>query len=155
MAGFVLMLASVFLSAHAMKRREMPSAGLASMFLVMGGFTLSAALTASGLVAAYRSGMRVWIGKGVNQARTLLMAMLIVGFVFVALVPMSLWLSARFPRAIDAQPAALPDFLAFCSCLFVGPLLIVLVLDRISRRIIANRPGKFGPKVPTVGKWNT
>ena len=61
----------------------------------------------------------------------------------------------RFPRAIDAQPAALPDFLAFCSCLFVGPLLIVLVLDRISRRIIADRPGKFGPKVPTVGKWNS
>jgi hypothetical protein len=28
------------------------------------------------------------------------------------------------------------------------------ILDRISERVIADRPGKFGAKVPTVGKWN-
>jgi hypothetical protein len=38
--------------------------------------------------------------------------------------------------------------------MFVGPLMILVVLDSISRRVVADRPGKFGPKVPTVGKWN-
>lgn len=44
--------------------------------------------------------------------------------------------------------------LAFFGCLFAGPVVIVLVLDRIGRQVIADCPGKFGPKVPTVGKWN-
>ena len=49
----------------------------------MGGFTVSATLTALGLLAASRSGMRVWIGEGVNRARTLLMGMLVAGFTFI------------------------------------------------------------------------
>jgi hypothetical protein len=44
---------------------------------------------------------------------------------------------------------------AFLGCLFAGPVVILLALDRVSRHVIANRPGKFGPKVPTVGKWNS
>jgi hypothetical protein len=30
-----------------------------------------------------------------------------------------------------------------------------LILDWFARRIIADRPGKYGPKVPTVGKWDS
>ncbi len=38
--------------------------------------------------------------------------------------------------------------------MFAGPVIILLILDMISRRVIADSPGKFGPKVPTVGKWD-
>jgi hypothetical protein len=38
--------------------------------------------------------------------------------------------------------------------LFAGPVAILMILDRIDRRVVAESPGKFGPKVPSVGKWN-
>ena len=137
----------------------MPSALIASLIalelLWMGGFSLSAALTASGLLATYRSGMRVWIGEGVNRARTLFMGMLVVGFTFVVLGPICIWLVGQFPRPRDSRAGALTGLLALLGCLFAGPVIILLVLDWISRRVIADRPGKFGPKVPTVGKWNS
>jgi len=156
-AAFALMFASIalFVFAPAREGREVPSAFIASLLLGMGGFTLSAALTALGLLAAYRSGMRVWIGEGVNQARTLLMGMLVVGFTFMVLGPMGIWLCGRFPHANDSRGDYLPDLLAVFGCMFAGPVVILLVLDWISRRVIADRPGKFGPKVPTVGKWNS
>jgi hypothetical protein len=41
------------------------------------------------------------------------------------------------------------------GCMFGGPVIILVVLDWFSRRVVADRPGKFGAKVPTVGKWNS
>ncbi len=124
----------------------------------MGGFAASAALTALGLLAAFRSGMRVWIGEGVNQARTLLLAMLLVGFTTVVLGPMCLFLIRRFPRARDVDADGSSGLLAlfvFLFVMFIGPVVILRVLDWFGRRVIADRPGKFGPKVPTVGKWSS
>jgi hypothetical protein len=154
-AAFVLMFVVLTVVAAAGGRREVPPAFIAAMLLWMGGFAVSAALTASGLLKAYRSGMRVWIGEGVNQARTLLLGMLIVGFTAVVLGPMSIWLTGRFPRPSDSRDDDLWGVLGFLGCTFIGPLVILLVLDWVSRRVVADRPGKFGPKVPTVGKWNS
>jgi hypothetical protein len=98
--------------------------------------------------------MRVWIGQGVNRARTLLLGMLIVAFTVVVLGPMCVWLSTRFPRASDS-PVTLTFLVMLYGCLFGGPVGILLILDRVGRRVIADRPGKFGPKVPAVGKWNS
>ena len=153
-AGFVLMFASG--RSRFREGRARNALGVHRLVAVgMGGFTLSAALTAWGLLAAYRSGMRVWIGEGVNQARTLFMGMLVVAFTFVVLGPMGVWLAGRFPRAADSRERRPSGLLAFFGCMFAGPVVILLVLDWISRRVIADRPGKFGPKVPTVGKWNS
>ena len=158
-AAFALIFALVPFFAPARAGREVPSGLMASLIASelfwMGGFSLSAALTASGLLAAYRSGMRVWIGEGVNRARTLLLGMLIVGFVLLVLGPMCLWLCGRFPRASESRAIDLPPLLGLYSCLFGGPVVILVILDRVSRRVVADRPGKFGPKVPTVGKWNS
>jgi hypothetical protein len=152
-AAFALMfVAPIAVFASAWEAREPPSVFIAALLLGVGGFTLSAALTASGLLATYRSGMRVWVGEGVNQARTLLTGMLVVGFTFVVLLPICVALVGRFPRASDSGVDL--GILAIFGCMFAGPVLIVLVLDWISRRVIADRPGKFGPKVPAVGKWN-
>lgn len=80
-AGFVLMFVS---PVFGMPKggHEPPVAFVTALLLMVGGFTLSATLTALGLIAAHRSGMRVWIGEGVNQARTLLLGMLVVGFTY-------------------------------------------------------------------------
>jgi hypothetical protein len=154
MAAVVAMFATIALLAPASKGGEVPAAFVVSILLVMAGFTLSAALTASGLVATYRSGMRVWIGEGVNRARTLFLGMLLVGFTIAVIGPMCLWLSSRFPRVSESRSDTLPDLLPFYGCMFLGPAVLLFFLDGISRRVIADRPGKFGPKVPTVGKWN-
>ena len=58
-------------------------------------------------------------------------------------------------KAVLRRKLQRSEVLAFFGCVFVGPLVILLVLDWISRRVIADRTGKFGPKVPTVGKWNS
>jgi hypothetical protein len=126
-----------------------------SLLLSIGAFTLSAVTTASGLFSAYRADMRVWIGEGVNQIRTLLMHMLIVAFTFGVLGPLSVWLSTRLARARDSRADDPLTLLPFVGCLLVGPPGILVVLDVLSRRVIANRPGKFGAKVPAVGKWSS
>lgn len=134
---------------------EGPEALTALMTLVLvgiGGFTASAALTASGLQAAYRSGICVWIGEGVNRARTLFLGMLLVLFTFAVLGPMCIWLTGALARAKETRPDAIPAMLFLFVCWFAGPVVILLVLDWISRRVIADRPDKFGPKVPTLGK---
>jgi hypothetical protein len=154
-AAFVLMFVSIAVFASAKQGPEVPPAFIASVLFGIAGFTLSAALTALGLLMAYRSGMRVWIGEGVNQARTLLMGMLVVGFAFVALGPMCVWLVGRVERASDSRGGDVLSLPAFFGCMFAGPVVILIVLDWIGRRVIADRPGKFGPKVPTVGKWNS
>jgi hypothetical protein len=146
LASFALSFVVLIISAATEARREVPSECFAALLLAMGGILLSAGFTALGLMAALRSGMRIWIGEGVNQARTLILGMLMVVFTFVVLGPLSVWLVT--PRG---------DFVSFlvsCAGWFVGPIVILLVLDWISRRVLADRPGKFGPNVPTVGKWN-
>ena len=155
LAAFVLMFVSVAVFGPAGKKNEVPPGVIASVLLCMGGFTLSAAATAWGLLTAFRSGMRVWIGEGVNRARTLLMGMLIVGFTFIVLGPMCVGLVGRFPQAGESRGADFIIMLAFCGCMFIGPVFILLILDWVGRRVIADRPAKFGPKVPTVGKWNS
>jgi hypothetical protein len=154
LTAFGLMFLTIITFAARPDRREVPLECLTSAVLWMSGFMLSAALTASGLLRAYRSGFRVWIGEGVNQARTLLLGMLIVGFTFFALGPWCLWLANKFPHR-GSQGDGLATLLGVVGCMFGGPLVILLVLDFVCRRVVADRPGKFGPKVPTVGKWNS
>jgi hypothetical protein len=132
-----------------------PSACIASVLFAIAGFALSAILTAWGLLAAFRSGMRIWVGEGVNRARALFLGMLLVGSIFVVLVPLCSWMITRNPRAGDGVGDDLAETLAFFGCWLAGPLGIVLVLDWVCRRVIADRPGKFGAKVPAVGKWNS
>ena len=136
---------------------QMPQAIMVSVLLSMVGWLISAISTASGLVRAYRSGMRVWVGEGVNQARTLLLGMLIVGFAVAVLGPMGAWLAAVAPHARDSDDVIRVSVTVgamFCL-MFIGPVVMLLVLDWLSRRVVADRPGKFGPKVPTVGKWDS
>ena len=154
-AAFVLMFVVIIVFPDAGGRTKVPPAFMVSMLLWMGGSTLSAALTASGLLTAYRAGMRVWFGQGVNRARTLLLGMLLVGFTLLVLGPMSLWLVGKFPRPSVNRGDDLWALLDFFGCMFGGPFVILLVLDWVTRRVVADRPGKFGPKVPTVGKWNS
>jgi hypothetical protein len=135
---------------------EVPPGFFVSLLLFLGGYSLSAILTASGLVRAYRSGMRVWVGQGVNQARTLLLGMLIMVFAVAVLGPICLWLAVGIPHA-----GALNDSVAwvmgggFLGLIWVSPVGLLLILDWVCRHVVADRPGKFGPKVPAVGKWNS
>lgn len=152
-AACATMFLSVWVHAALGRAPVVPPEFIASVLIFAGAFLLSAGMTAAGLLAAYRSEMRVWLGEGVNRARMLVMAMLIVGFTMAAILPWCVWLSFSFGPPGQARPS-LAMAIAFFACLFGGPLLIVNVLDRISRRVIAEKPGKFGPKVPTVGKWN-
>jgi hypothetical protein len=153
--AFVLMMCVVFWFASATeKERDEAVVAVSSLPLLgIAGFILSAVLTATSLVAAYRSGMRVWIGEGVNQARTLFMAMLIVIFFLVVLVPTCIWMGGRVQPPAQEKPI-IPALVMLFVSMFAGPIVILLTLDWISRRVLADRPGKFGPKVPTVGKWN-
>ena len=106
------------------KRSEMPSEFLASLLLFVGGYSLSAAFTAAGLFRAYRSGMRVWVGKGVNQARTLLLGMLIVGFTVAVLGPLCVWLAAGVPHASHGDDSLSMALAAMFALMFVGPVVM-------------------------------
>jgi hypothetical protein len=156
--GFAAMLVLVAVFAASGRRGEMPEGCGVAMLLWSAGFSASAILTASGLLAAYRSGMRVWIGEGINRARTLLLGMLIVAFTFVAIGPWCLWLLGPL-NPLNPAGAERTGGVAFLAALLgpmiVGALAILLILDWLSRRVVADAPGKFGPKVPAVGKWST
>lgn len=139
---------------------------LAGCLFLFGGFLASAGFTAAGLIAALRSGMRVWIGEGMNQARTLLLAMLLAMFTCFVLIPWTVLLGRFFTRtAVTSQvEVGWSTSYAFLGALlilgmglflFAAPIFILIMLDRLCRRVVAGRPGKFGPKVPSVGKWNT
>ena len=159
MTAFGLMFATVPFVVYAGRRDELPTAFAAAPLLWMGGFTASALVTGSGLFVAIRHDMRVWIGQGVNQARTLLLTMLIVGFtVGVLTVGVLLPLMAALvvtPAPPGPQGEAVPifPFLFMLVCLLVGPITLLVILDAIARRVIADTPTKFGPKVAAVGKW--
>ncbi|WP_406698985.1 hypothetical protein V5E97_08875 [Singulisphaera sp. Ch08] len=155
MAAFTLMFLIIIAHVKAGGRPDVPSTFLAALVLWLAGATTSAALTAAGLVKACRSGMRVWVGAGINRARTLLLGMLVAGFAYVVLVPMCVWLAAVSIRPGEHRGNDLSPFLGFLGCVAAGPIAVVLTLDWFSRRVVADRPGKFGPKVPAVGKWGT
>jgi hypothetical protein len=133
-----------------------PSAFVASLLLLMCGHVIAATLTGSGMIRAYRSGMRVWVGEGVNQARVLLLGMLVVVFSFAVLGPLGVWLAASAPNARDAGGVAQVTMVvaATLGLTLVGPIVLLSILDSLSRDVVADRPGKFGPKVPAVGKWD-
>jgi hypothetical protein len=135
---------------------EMPPVFVASLQLWAAGYLLSAALTAAGLARAYRYGMRVWVGEGVNRARLLLLGMLLAGFTIGVLGPLGLWLAASAPFARDGGDVSRVTVVVatMLGLIFGGAICTLLVLDCLAHRVVADRPGKFGPKVPAVGKWN-
>lgn len=132
--------------------RRIPPAFVAAIVLWLAGFGASAALTAAGLAKAFRSEMRVWIGQGINQARTLLMCMLIAGFALLVMMPTFVFLPGMLPRPADKPGSGLLFMTGFLGCLFGAPITILVILDFLARRIVAAHPGKFGPKVASVGK---
>jgi hypothetical protein len=156
--AFALMFATILLDPAPEQRGNPPPAFFATVaasILWLGGMTASAALTAAGLWRAYRAGMRVWVGEGINQARTLLLGMLVVGFTYFVIGPACFMLArATEPAGVSDREDPLPWFI-FMGCMFAGPVAILLVLDLVCRRIVADRPARFGPKVPAVGKWKT
>jgi hypothetical protein len=154
-AGFASGVVVVLVLGPFQKEASIPTAFTLAMVFWFLGFIASAAMAAVGLARAYRSGLRVWIGEGVNQARALFLGMLVVGFALVVIMPVFLLL-APFLTPRPANPHANPFlFLGILFSLMIGGSVVILVvLDHISRRVIAERPGKFGPKVPAVGKWN-
>jgi hypothetical protein len=125
------------------------------MLLWSVGFFASAILTASGLLAAYRSGMRVWVGEGINRARSLLLGMLIVAFTFVVIGPWCFWLIGTRNPAGAERTGGVWFFAVLFGPMFAGALAVLLLLDWLSSRVVADTPGKFGPKVPAVGKWTS
>jgi hypothetical protein len=153
-AAFAMMFVGIPIYAVLGKMNDLLPALFALELFWIAGFIGSAILTAAGLVKAFRSGMRVWIGEGINQARTLMLGMLMVGFTFAVLLPMCFLLSVKAPRAADADKGILPFLLGLYTFIIGGPVVILIILDWLSRRVVADKPGKFGPKVPTVGKWN-
>lgn len=132
--------------------QHVPAAFVTAILLWLAGFGASAALTAAGLVKAFRSEMRVWIGEGINQARTLLMSMLIAGFALLVMMPTFVFLPGILPRPAAQSEPGLLFTTGFLGCLFGAPVAILVILDLLARRIVAAHPGKFGPKVPSVGK---
>jgi hypothetical protein len=154
-AAFVMMFAVIALLVGGKEPTEALPAGIAAELFALAGFLGSAILTAAGLVKAFRSGMRVWIGEGINQARTLMLGMLIVGFTFAVLLPMCFLLSVEAPRAANSDLGGLVFLVGVFTFIIGGPVGILSVLDWLSRRVVADQPGKFGPKVPTVGRWDS
>jgi hypothetical protein len=132
---------------------EAPSALISSLLVSMSGHLLSAGFTAAGLIGAYWAGMRVWIGEGVNRARLLLLGMLLVVFAFAVITPVCVWLGSVPPSAGDARVNV--GVLALLGLHLGGAYVLLLILDWLSARVVADRPARFGPKVPAVGKWNS
>ena len=98
---------------------------------------------------------RIWVGEGVNQARLLLLGMLLGAFTIGVLGPFDLCLAASVPYARDSGDVnhVIAVVVTMLGLILVGAFVTLCVLDSISRHVVADRPGKFGPKVPAVGKW--
>ncbi len=76
MTAFVAMFVGVVISVMRSETDGPPMAIVTGATLWFGGFMSSSVLTGIGLAKAFRSGMRVWVGEGINRARALLTAML-------------------------------------------------------------------------------
>lgn len=152
-AGFAVFVLST-MNDFQMNDKTVSPRSMTTVVLMIIGFSTSAFLAAVGLVEALRSGMRVWIGKGVNQAKTLLYCMLIVVFAYFWILPFGFWFPPAQPGTFK-KPTGFPfALIGFLVCLFGSPAVILLALEWACRRVVADQPGKFGSKVPAVGKWN-
>ncbi|AMV40184.1 hypothetical protein [Planctomyces sp. SH-PL62] len=134
--------------------RGMPAGAGTAMLLAPCGFLAALTLTAAGLVMAIRSGLRIWIGEGMNQARTLLLGLLILLFTVFGIGPLLVLLSANIDRNSGPGIGAFISWVGLLAATFAGPIAILIVLDRISRRVLASHPGTYGPKVPSLKKWD-
>jgi hypothetical protein len=134
--------------------RGMPAGAGTAMLLAPCAFLAALTLTAAGLVMALCSGLRIWIGEGMNQARTLLLGLLILLFTVFGIGPLLVLLSANFDRSSGPGMHAFIAWAGLLAATFAGPITILIVLDRISRRVLATHPGKYGPKVPSLKKWD-
>lgn len=150
-AAFASFFVVAMLNVSVLREQGMPDSALTAFLLIPCGFVGAVILTSLGLVLALRSGMRIWIGEGRNQARTLLRGVLIVLFTIFGLGPILLLMVASVDRASQASKGSAILGYLFAAML-VGPLAILIVLDKISRRVLASHPGKFGLKVPSVKK---
>jgi hypothetical protein len=155
-AAFAMMAFTLMVAFYEGVEMVPPIAFLVSMALWFAGFTASAIMTAFGLFKTSWSGMKVWVGRGINQARTLLCAMLIVGFFYSVLAPIGFWLASGGAYA-GRRVGSAPLFLILMGefGLMIGaPFVLLSALDRMSKRVVADTPGKLGVKMPAVGKWN-
>jgi hypothetical protein len=134
------------------KQSDVPPAFVTSVLMFAGGYLLSAVLTAVGLVRAYRTAMRVWVGEGANRARTLLLGMLIVGFTIGVLGPLFVWLAKGGPAQRDSPLQAFVVLAAVLGLEIIGPIIMLFIVDWLSRHVVADSPSKLGPKVSAVGK---
>ncbi len=148
---FVVMIAWAI---HRGVSNDAPPAATTAGLLWVSGFGAAAVLTAVGLVQAYRSGLRVWIGEGINQARTLLLGMLIVGFTCGVLIPICALLAAQATTARMGENGLVPFLMGLLLIMFGAPVILLIILDRFTRQIVADRPTRFGPKMPAVGKFS-
>lgn len=135
-----------------MQEQTMPSEVIAAFLLMPCGFLVAFGLTAVGLILALRGEMRVWIGEGLNQARILLLGLLIIMFMIFGIFPLLVVLGASFDRSPETLAKVNLIGVVLLASLFVGPVVILIILDRIAGRVLASHPGKFGPKVPSVKK---
>ena len=69
-------------------------------------------------------------------------------------MPLFLLLAATDPRIGHVALGIALAVLVELGVVVAGSVGMLVVLDRICMRVLAERPGKFGPKVPTVGKSN-
>jgi hypothetical protein len=154
LTAFAFMLATAILGR---KQSDVPPGFVASLLLFMAGFVLSASFTAAGLARAYRYRMRVWVGEGVNRARLLLLGMLTAGFTVAVLGPLGVWLAASAPHASNSGDVLRVSVMVgvMFGLMLGGGFVTLLILDWVSRYVVADRPGKFGPKVSAVGKWSS
>jgi len=78
---------------------------------------------------------------------------LIVAFTFLVLGPFCFSL----PRmGSSGNESNIRGFLITMGGVMIGgPILLLIALDRISRHVVADTPGKFGPKAAALGKWET
>ncbi|MDR3620532.1 MAG: hypothetical protein P4L85_14370 [Paludisphaera borealis] len=153
-AAFAALFVLGALNVSILHEKGMFPGAAAAMLLVPCGFLTSMILTAVGLVQVLRSGMHVWLGEGMNQVKTPLFGMIILGFTFFVIGPMCFWFPPAQPGSYQ-RPEGFPfALIGFFACLFGGPIVILVLYEWACDRILADQPGKFGPKVPAVGKWD-
>jgi hypothetical protein len=80
------------------------------------------------------------------------MGMLIAGFTLLVMMPAFILLPGMLPRPAEQPSSGLLVAALSLGCLLGVPAAILVVLDRLSKRVVASHPGKFGPKVPSVNK---
>jgi hypothetical protein len=151
--AWALMMATLFILGGGVKNGDVPPGFVPAILVWITAFTLSATWTAYGLAATYRSGMKIWIGEGLNHARQLLLGLALGGFTLVMWVPIGIWIVGKVIWAPEG--AGYETIIVIVMIVWLlGSLAMLPVVDRLSPSVVASHPGKFGPKVPAVGKWD-